>query len=112
MYMCCALISEHVVAYGWNDCPATPWGILRWLCYSQRGEDLVPNPAETIMETTQYGLPHCVGLSIYRHGVSLILIGPAFFLSLQCNLHIVMVLFYIVMQVRLLPGVEGAGRFH
>lgn len=84
MYMCCALISEHVVAYGWNDCPATPWGILRWLCYSQRGEDLVPNPAETIMEATQCGLPHCVGLSIYRHGVSLILIGPAFFFFL-CN---------------------------
>lgn len=50
--MCRALILENVVAYGWNDCPAPPWGILRWLYYSQRGEDLVPNPAETIMATT------------------------------------------------------------
>lgn len=72
--MCCT-ISEYVAAIGWNDCPATHWRALWRLHHTQRGEDLVPNPAETIMAPTKCSIPHSVDLSIYRHGVSIILTG-------------------------------------
>ncbi len=50
--MCPALIPEHVAAHAWNDRPATSGRALRRLRHTQRGEDLVPNPGETIMAPT------------------------------------------------------------
>ena len=67
--------AEHVAAYAWDDCPAAP-GRARWrLHHTPTGKDLVPDPEETIMAPTKCSIPCRVDLSVYRHGVSIIVTG-------------------------------------
>lgn len=61
--------TEHVAAAGWDDRPAPPGRPLWGLHHSQRGEDLVPHPAEAFMASTQCSVPSGVDLSVHGHGV-------------------------------------------
>lgn len=84
-----ALFTEYVAAYDWTERPPTPGGSLRWLHHTQRGEDLVPNPAETIVVSTKCSVPSSVDVPLHWHGVSIIMtynMCPAFFYSLYCRL--------------------------
>lgn len=110
--MCPALISEHVAAPGWNDRPATLGRALWRLHHTQRGEDLVQNPAETIMAPTECCIPCDMDLSVYRHGVGIILTGSCSLLFSLMQPPPELFCLKFVMQVWLLPGVERAGRFY
>lgn len=105
--ICPALISGHVAAFGWNDRPPTPGRALWRLYYTQRGKDLVPNPAEAIVAATKCSLPSGVGLSVYRHGVRTIVKIPVVCEASSSSKYL-----NLVMQVRLLPDMERTRRFH
>lgn len=79
---CATLISEHVATYVGNDGPAASGRFLWWLCNTQRGEDLVHYPRKTIMEATKCSIPSCVDLSVYRHGVSIV-VSISFFMVMR-----------------------------
>ncbi len=80
LWLCPALISEHVDAHAWIYCPATLGRLLWRLHYTQRGEGLVPDLAETIVASTKCSFLCSVDLPIYRHGVSIIWFGFVQFL--------------------------------
>lgn len=69
LYIFPALITEHVAAYVGDDGPATPGGALWWIRHTQRGEDLVPDAAETVMAPAKRCVPHSVDVSVHGHGV-------------------------------------------
>lgn len=73
--MCRAVIAEYVAAHAGDDGPSTPGRALRRLHHTQRGEDLVHDPAETIVASTKRSIPCSVDLSVYGNGVSVTVTG-------------------------------------